>query len=103
MHDTQFIELCFFTLFGVMVHDVVEHVVRYKCSFMLLGLKKADTSYAFICVSNGISASDFINYLDLVSAFFCCEFIDLLWYMILKAAGENALIMRLTWCRCSLY
>lgn len=60
----------FLHCFGVMVHDFVEHVARYKCSFMLLGLKKADTSYAFICVSNGVSASDFINYLNLVSTFF---------------------------------
>lgn len=59
----------FLHCFGVMGHDF-EHVVRYKCSFMLLGLKKSDTSYAFICVSNGVSASDFINYLNLVSTFF---------------------------------
>lgn len=48
----------FLHCFGVMGHDF-EHVVRYKCSFMLLGLKKSDTSYAFICVSNGVSASEF--------------------------------------------
>ena len=52
-----------------MVHDF-EDVVRYKCSFMLLGFRKADTSYTFFLVSNGVSASDFINCLNLVLSFY---------------------------------
>ena len=61
---------CFFLhCFVVMVHDF-EDVVRYKCSFMLLGFRKADTSYTFFLVSNGVSTSDFINCLNLVLSFY---------------------------------
>ena len=85
---------------GVMVRDF-ERVVNNKCSFMLLGFKKADTSY-FSSLSHGLNAFDFEQFITCLSLVFTFYLMRTGKFIVLYdfgSAAEDAFNMRLTWCR----